>query len=221
MKGMVSARLTQAASEIKSSGYIGLQNRDEFNSAAKQTSDLILAAYILFSNCLYGPSVFMAITSFEELAKVKAGHMRSWNKGNLDVKRSQDPLFSHLDKHQIAVDPILLIGKRLESSLGRERAEEIFQKYESGEYSKLRETSLYFSRDQQGLKLPASEISSCLAIEHLLLAIEMFDDYFDFMTEEASSFCNELNRVYADVERHLPNGEQGGGGNSAALCASP
>src|SRR5690606_31497166 len=100
------------------SGYIGLQSRDEFNSAAKHTSDLIRSAYLLFSNNLYGPCVFLAITSFEELAKVKAGHMRSWNKETLDVKRSQDPLFSHFDKHKIAVDPILLIGKRLESSLG-------------------------------------------------------------------------------------------------------
>lgn len=219
MKGMISARLAQTASEIKSSGYIGLQSQDEFNDTAKHISDLIRSAYILFTNRFYGPCVFISITSFEELAKVKAGHMRSWNKGIPVVKRSKDPLFNHSDKHKIAVDPILLIGKRLKSSLGRDRVESIFQKYETGEYSHLRETSLYFSRDQQGLKLPSTEISGKLAAEHLLLAIEMFDDYLDFMTEEVYLLCRDLNQIYSEIATRIAKIEQTDAANQRSAGA--
>jgi len=50
--------------------------------------------------------------------------------------------------------------------------------------------------DNSGLKLPASEISQQEAMEHILIAIEMFDDYFDFMTAEVSVACEQLNAIF-------------------------
>lgn len=190
------ARLIEAAWNVRSSDYVGLKSLDEFNSAAAHTRDLILSASQLLYFGQHAPATFLAITAFEEIAKIKAGHARSWGHTVSDVKRSKDPLFRHADKHKIAVDPVLLIGNRLANTIGNSRVEEIFAGYADGSLSGLRERSLYFSRDSTGLKVPATEISQQEAMEHILIAIEMFDDYFDFMTAEVSVACEQLNALF-------------------------
>ena len=115
------------------------------------------------------------------------------------MKRGKDPLFRHSDKHKIAVDPILLIGNRLANTIGKSRVDSIFDGYADGSLSSLREQSLYFSRDSVKLKLPAMEISRRDTMEHILIAIEMFDDYFDFMTAELSVSCDQLNEVFDKI----------------------
>ena len=43
------------------------------------------------------------------------------------------------------------------------------------------------------------EISRRDTMEHILIAIEMFDDYFDFMTAELSVSCDQLNEVFDKI----------------------
>ena len=196
--------IAASATRVKSSGYVGLKSREEFNAAGKHVGELIKASFVLFRGGHFGPSVFLTITSFEEIAKIRWGHTRSRDPEINEVKRGKDPLFRHSDKHKISVDPLLLSsGSRLFESIGQKRVEEIFEKYENGEYSSFRETSLYFSRDESGLKLPSEEITEVLAAEHLLIAIEMFYDFFDFMTAEVSEVGDELNSLYPEVERSI------------------
>jgi len=193
------AQLIDTAWNVRSTDYVGLKNRDEFNAAAGHARDLIVSASQLLGFGQHAPAMFLAITAFEEIAKIKAGHARSYGHPVSDVKRNKDPLFKHSDKHKIAVDPILLIGTRLANTIGKSRVEEIFARYADGSLSRLRERSLYFSRDSSGLKLPAAEISPREAMEHILIAIEIFDDYFDFMTAEVSVACEQLNAVFDSV----------------------
>lgn len=197
---MAGVRLTDEASLVRSAEYTGLHGREEFNAAGLHVRDLILSAYTLLKAGFHGPSLFLSITSLEELAKVKAGHTRSWGTGATDVKRGKDPLFSHPDKHKIALDSIALLGKRVEASLGRERILEIIRAYADGRHSWLRETALYFSRDQKSLKLPSVEISAAMAAEHLLIALEVFYEYFIGWTAEVSVACNELDQLYSQVD---------------------
>jgi len=197
--GMKSARLANAAWSVRSADYIGLQSRDEYNAAANHARDLILSSWHLLKEGYHAPSFFLAITAFEEIAKVRVGHARSWSNEVSDVKRGKDPLFRHSDKHKIAVDPILLIGTRLADTIGKSRVDSIFDGYADGSLSSLREQSLYFSRDSAKLKLPAIEISPRDTMEHILIAIEMFDDYFDFMTAELSVSCDRLNKVFDKI----------------------
>jgi len=197
--------LAHEASKLVSSEYIGLLGRDEYNAAVFHVNDLIKSAYVLLQSGCYAPSVFISITIFEEIAKIKAGHMRSWGEEKKEVKRHKDPLFQHAKKHKIAVDPLYLIGERISDSIGKKRADEFFSKYESGEYSSLREESLYFARNKEKLHIPSQEFGIKLAAEHLLVAIEIFNDEFWGMTGEASEICDTTNELYTEVEQQLKN----------------
>lgn len=196
--------LEYAASQVVSDEYIGLLDQEEYNSAVCHVNELIKAACLLFMGDHFSPSVFLSITIFEEIAKIKSGHMRSWGEQEKSlVKRNKDPLFNHGKKHKIAIDPIYLIGNRISKSIGDERAKEFFEKYETGEYSRLREGSLYFSRSKEGLHIPSEEIGLILSAEHLLIAIEIFHDEFFGMTAKASEICDTTDVLYAEVERRL------------------
>src|SRR5947209_12833738 len=123
---------------VKSPDYTGLHDRGEFNAAAGHVRDLVVESIILLRAGAHARSLFLAITAFEELAKIKVGHARSWGTTALDVKRGKDPLFNHVSKHKIAFDPVLLIGKRLANSIGADCVREIFSLYADGTYSALR-----------------------------------------------------------------------------------
>ncbi|KGF25850.1 AbiV family abortive infection protein [Oligella urethralis] len=195
--------LAHEASLVVSDEYTGLHGREEYNTAVFHVSELIRASHILFTSGSFAPSLFLTITVFEEIAKIKSGHMRSWGEGREKVRRGKDPLFNHGTKHKIAVDPIYLIGDRIANSIGHERAKEIFEKYESGNYSALREESLYFLRNKDGLHIPSRNIEPRLATEHLLIAVEIFCDEFWGMTAEASEICDMTDSIYSEVETAL------------------
>lgn len=196
-------RIAHDASLIVSEEYTGLHGRDEYNAAVAHVCELIRASYNLFRNGNFAPSLFLSITVFEEIAKIKAGHMRAWDGERKKVKRGKDPLFNHGKKHKISVDPIYLTNNRITNSIGDERAKEIFDGYESGKHSSLREESLYFSRTDKGLHIPSEKISPSMAAEHLLIAIEIFSDEFWGMTAEASEICDTTDRIYAEIETEL------------------
>ena len=195
--------ITHEASLVISDEYTGLHSKEEYNSTVKHVFDLIRAAYTLFKNGNYAPCLFLSITIFEEIAKIKAGHMRAWGKDIKKVKRGKDPLFHHGKKHKISLDTLYLIGDRITNSIGKERANEIFEGYQTGSYSSLRESSLYFSRTNQGLHIPSESVNITLAGEHLLIAIEIFSDEFWGMTAETSEICDGTDEMYSEIEAAL------------------
>ena len=195
--------IAHEASLVVSDEYTGLHGKDEYNAAVAHVCDLIRASYSLFVSGNYAPSLFISITIFEEIAKIKAGHMRAWEGERKKVKRGKDPLFHHAKKHKISVDPIYLIGDRIANSIGADRAKEIFEGYESGAYSNLREESLYFSRTSKGLHIPSEAINLNLAAEHLMIAIEIFSDEFLGMTAVASEICDTTDSLYSEDEAVL------------------
>ena len=184
------------ASSVFSDEYVGLQGREEYNAAVSHVFDLIQASYTLFNTGSFGPSLFLSITIFEEVAKVRT---RMWDGERKNVKRGKDPLFSHQKKHKISVDPLYLSAERLIDAIGNERLQEIFKGYESGAYSSLREDSLYFARSTKGLHIPARVISFRLAAEHLLMAIELFCEIFWGTTGEASVICDGTDDLFVLV----------------------
>lgn len=195
--------IAHEASQIDSEYYTGLHGREEFNAAVAHVFELIQASYALFKQGFHAPSVFLSITVFEEMAKIKAGHMRSWFQSKERVKRGKDPLFNHAKKHKISVDPLYLIGDRIANSIGHERAQEFFNGYESGDYSAFREQSLYFSRGANGLHISSRYFDKRLSAEHLLISIEICADEFWGMTGEASILFDRTNALYEDVESEL------------------
>lgn len=190
------------ASSVFSDDYVGLKNHEEYNAAIAHVSDLIKASYTLFITDSFGPSLFLSITILEEIAKIRT---RAWegSREKQNVKRGKDPLFNHQKKHKISVDPLYLGAERLVNAVGSGRLQAIFTGYESGNYSSLRETSLYFSRNANGLQIPAKVIDLRLAAEHLLMAIELFCDIFWGMTGEASMICDATDEFFLVVAEAL------------------
>lgn len=196
-------QIAHEASQVDSEEYTGLHGRDEFNKAVAHIVDLIRASHTLFKKGFYAPSVFISITIFEEMAKIKAGHRRACLKGKGRLKRGKDPLFNHGKKHKIAVDRLYLTGGRIANSIGHDRADNIFKCYETGEYSEFREKSLYFSRDSRGLHIPSDYFDKKLSAEHLLIAIEICADEFWGMTGEASILFDKIDPLYIEIEEEL------------------
>lgn len=190
------------ASSVFSADYVGLKSREEYNSAIAHVSDLIKASYTLFITDSFGPSLFLSITILEEIAKIRTRALQG-SQEKTNVKRGKDPLFNHQKKHKISVDPLYLSADRLVNAVGSERLQEIFTGYESGNYSSLRETSLYFSRNANGLQIPAQVINLRLAAEHLLMAIELFCEIFWGMTGEASMICDATDELFSVVAEAL------------------
>ena len=194
------------ASIIFSDEYTGLHGQEEYNDAVTHIYDLVFASYTLLKNGSFAPSLFLSITIFEEIAKIKAGYRRAAQQKDLiKVKRGKDHLFNHSMKHKIAISPVYLIGDRIANSIGDDRAKEIFEGYSSGKYSSLREKSLYFARDNKSLHIPSKYVDPNLAAEHLLIAIEIFVDEFWGMTASASTVCDKANELYIKVEAILKN----------------
>lgn len=72
--------LAHEASLVVSDEFTGLHGREEYTAAVAHVSDLIRTSYTLFVNGSFAPSLFLTLTVFEEIAKIKAGHARSWGK---------------------------------------------------------------------------------------------------------------------------------------------
>lgn len=191
------------ACSCQSAELLGLFTIDEFNSAAYHASTLIDASFRLFASGHYPTSLFLSITAFEEIAKVKPASHRARLSHDALSKRREDPLFSHTQKHVIALDPVLLIGDRLAKSIGEKRINEIFNSASS--LFEVREKCLYFSRNASGLKIPSAEINQRFAAEYLMVAIEMFVDEFWGVTNDLTPICREIDTLYNQVEAVLNN----------------
>jgi AbiV family abortive infection protein len=197
-----SFKLIDDAIKISSSELIGFKSSEEFDKALIHTENLIHSSIVLFKNGYKSQSLFLTITSIEEMAKIEVCIFRGRSQTK-NVNRQKDILFNHPKKHIISANEIILIGKRLNKSIGTERAKQIFIDLQNGVYGKIRESCLYFSRNQTGLKLPDDAISMKFAAELLLVSIEMMDDKFWGMTNIATETCERLNGYYLEIEQQI------------------
>lgn len=196
----------EQACSTRSANLLGIFTCEEYEAAVQHVASLIRAAHVLLMADHHAVCLFLAITTFEETAKIRTANHRTRYSNAPLTKRGKDPLFSHSKKHLIAFDPVLLIGDRLANSIGESRIKQIFSS--SSSLFELRESCLYFSRDNSGMKVPSTEISKATAIEHLLIAVEMHVDAFWGMTDNCTEICKSLDLLYPELERILKS-EQG------------
>jgi len=100
-------------------------------------------------------------------------------------------------------NPVILIGDRLQKSIGKERINQIFTELQNGKFVEIRENCLYFQRNEKSLFLPNENIENKLAFEMLLIAIEMVNDKFWGIMDVASLISDELNKNYPIIEKEM------------------
>jgi len=197
-----SFKLIQESTEISSENLIGFQNKEEFNKTLSHLKNLILSSKSLIERNFFTQSLFLTITAIEEIAKIEVCIIRGFEKRKLS-RRSKDPLFNHKQKHFMSANPIMLIGDRLQKSIGKERTKQIFKELQNGKFVETRENCLYFQRNEEFLFLPNENVDDKLAFEMLLIAIDMVDDKFWGITSIASIISDELNEIYLIIEKEM------------------
>ena len=171
---------------------LGATNR-EFNSACDHIAQLLDDSSTMLERESHGTSTFLAITALEETAKV---HMGLYRRSSNDVKRSKDPLYSHEQKHRIALGPTVAMGSRLQAAIGEHRMHKLIELAGSGGFIPLREASLYVQQVGDLLHTPLEVTPRQVAREVLLLAVEAFDDALVGYTEHTYSLGAKTDSIF-------------------------
>lgn len=171
---------------------------EDFNRACDHILVLLEDSFQCFSRESWGTSVFLSITAIEEVAKAEIGLYR--RKGQIEqVKRGKDKLFNHQEKHRIAVLPTVFMSKRLEAALGMERCSDLLKEATHGDFRNLRESSLYFTNDEDQFITPANVVSKDRARELILLALETTDDRLVGYTGHTVVIENRIDEIFSAV----------------------
>ena len=171
---------------------------EDFDRACDHILVLIEDAFQCFERESWGTSVFLSITSIEEVAKAVVGLYR--REGQIEqVKRRKDKLFNHQEKHLMAILPTVFMGLRLEVALGKERCSELLKEAAHGNFRNLRESALYFENINGQFVTPSNVISRGRARELLLLALETADDRLIGYTGHTGVIEKRMNEIFSAV----------------------
>lgn len=174
--------ISDIANAIKLSGNAKplIRSVNEFNAACIHVVLLLEEAVCLYECKGYSTATFLAITALEEVAKAHCG---SFSAGGPDASKKKNNLFHrHGAKHRMAATETVSMGSRLKEAIGLEGISRIEALAHNGGLLNLRETSLYFDRNEITLKTPRERVDKGLCRIMILYAIEAFDDALVGMT---------------------------------------
>ncbi len=183
-------------------GYVfySEENRvDDFDRGCRHTVQLLNDSYLLYRNCSYATSAFLAICAIEEIAKVEVAMFRKVPRSEMSRNRKNDPLFSHRKKHSIAIQEVIVIGKRLVDAIGENRLRDLMNLEKNGKLVELRESALYADNVEDAFVCPSERIDKALSRELLLLAIEVWDDRLIGWTNHTYELEKQVSRMFEDV----------------------
>lgn len=171
-----------------------IQSVEEFNSACDHIVALLEEANAIFHLNGYSTSTFIAIAAIEETAKA---HLGIFSSGGPDPERRKDNIFyNHSKKHQIAASPTVSMGSRLKYAIGEEALTDLLRMSHTKELLKIRESSLYFERQNGSLKSPRSIIGRDFSRSILLYAVEVFDDALVGYTDYSMKLSSRTNHIF-------------------------
>ena len=169
-----------------------IRNIDEFNKSVKHIVRLINDASILYLAGSYPSSGFLSITALEEVAKAQFG---LYTDGDQPKKKRRNIFRDHKTKHFLAAAPTIPMGSRLADAIGKDEQRRLMNLAQNAGLIKLRESAIYFQRENDVLVIPEEKIDKQLARSLALFAIEAFDDALVGYTEytyEASEITDDL-----------------------------
>jgi AbiV family abortive infection protein len=171
-----------------------IESVEEFNFACEHIVLLLEEAEVIFQRQGYSTAVFLAITAIEETAKT---HLGSFTAGGPDPeKRKNNIFYDHGKKHQMAAMPTVPMGARLQAAIGDDVLANIMNMSHSKQLLGLRESSLYFERQDGGFRVPRATIDKMLSRAILLYAIEVFDDALVGFTDYSMKASNRTDALF-------------------------
>jgi len=174
-----------------------IESVDEFNSACEHVVLLLEEAEGVFQRGGYSTATFLAITAIEETAKA---HLGAFTGGGPDPESRKNNIFyDHGKKHQMAAMPTVSMGERLQAAISAEALVRILEMSKNKELLGLRESSLYFERQNGALQSPRTAIDKNLSRSILLYAVEVFDDALVGFTDYSMKISDRTDGVFSRV----------------------
>jgi len=192
----ISEKWWSAVSASLDMGQPMFNTPQEFDQAVDHIVRLLSDAVLLLENGSHASGAFMAITAIEETAKA---HIAPFRKSAEPVARRKDPLFSHTEKHNLAMAPTVAMGKRLRDAMGEPRMRELMELGRAGEFARIREAAIYVERANDLLLLPCRVVSPELSRDLILLAIEVFDDALAGLTNHSYAVSARTDELFRRV----------------------
>lgn len=172
---------------------------EEFNRGCDHVVELLRNSFQLYKSAVFSTSVFISITTIEEIAKLDIAVYRREERTEPAKNRREDHLFNHKAKHSIALQEVIAIGMKLPKAIGEDRVRKLLDMAETGELIGLREASLYTDVVDGQFITPAERISKKEAKELLLLALEVWDDRLVGLTNHTFELDQEMMNCFQEV----------------------
>jgi AbiV family abortive infection protein len=187
-------------SSIKSEKLTDFKNVDEYEKCLLHIESLINSSILLYKNKFFNQSLFITISTIEEIAKAEVCLYRGLQKeSKTNVKRRKDGLYSHKTKHIVSANEITFKYLKSEKRIGKNKISIILNNLNNGTYSIIREKSLYFENIDGICKTPLNEFTEIEVRDLLLICIELFEDRLfgayaktDIITDRVLLKLNEI-----------------------------
>ncbi len=177
-----------------------VRSTKELNAVIQHIVQLLTDSYILYSNNSFPSSVFLSITALEEVSK---GHWGIFMSGVQPKSKPRNIFRDHKTKHKLAATHTVPMGKRLKESIGEEELYKMMELAHSSDMVKLRESSLYFQRENETLVTPSAKIDKKLARTLLLFSIEVFDDALVGTTSYSMEIDKETDAIFEKLTNDI------------------
>lgn len=175
-----------------------VRNANELDKAIKHIVQLLSDSYVLYLNNSFSSSVFISITACEEIAKA---HLGPFTDGKTSNGKPKNMFRDHKTKHILAAMPTVPMGDRLEKAIGKTELERMMNMAKNSGFVYLRESSLYFQRENDILVVPSDKINKNLARVLLLFAIEVFDDALVGSTKFSMEIDKKTDIIFEELTK--------------------
>lgn len=175
-----------------------IESVEEFNSACDHIVLLLEEASCIFQSGGHSTATFLAITAIEETAKAHFGSFAA--QGASPNSREKNIFYNHGIKHQMAAMPTVAMGKRLQEAIGEKVLSQILEMSKQKKLQTIRESSLYFERQNGTLKSPRAVIDKNLSRSILLYAVEVFDDALVGYTDYSMQISVRTDEIFNQIK---------------------
>jgi len=195
-------------------GPLGCRVSDEedvaaFSNLVSHAENLWKDACLLFKAKRYAPSLFLAIVTLEEIGKIAVAkvqlfarhqaRLRGEFKELKVLRRRDNPLYSHTQKHLLAACAGAVVNSRLDKLLGIDNVNRFLSDVEAHKVEELRQQCLYAELQGRTLHLPYESVTENDARFYLVLAGELLAEVSTFAGPDLLDFLTKVEKVEKDL----------------------
>jgi AbiV family abortive infection protein len=169
----------------------------DFDRQCDHIKQLMSDAALLHEHHSFGSAIFLAITAIEEIAKAEIGLYRIPGATQM-VKRRKDSLFSHADKHRIAVRPASELMSIEEPIIAPSDLADLLLRVDDGWLNQIRSQSIYSDSESGEFKTPEDRNLDRHSWDILLLVPQVFDDRLLGFTDHTFQVSNQIKDLLLD-----------------------